>query len=494
MIRNYILTTLRNIQRNPVYFGINLIGLTIGITSCILIMLFVQHELSYDQFHSRKDRLYRMNYDVVMGGNQTISPSVPVFVAPHLKRLFPEVEDAVRFMGAYYPVSIRFEDDKLFDEKDFAWADPNFFEILDFKTLKGNIHTALSRPHTVVITESVARKYFGEDDALGKTLTIGSNTPYDVTAVIEDVPVNSHFTFDLVTSIYSQEGIDDETIQWNNPNYTTFVLLKPGADGKNVQSKINDWVNPPGQQHSTHGNSLTLPLEPLSEVHFNTTIFNFQGKLAITDVRYLYIFTAIALLVLGIACINYINLATARASTRAKEVGIRKTAGAGFKQLIFQFLSESFVLLLPSILVSMVAVRVSLPFLNFMLGKKIEPEFLNIQSLVVLMGGWIILSMLAGFYPALVLSRFKPISVLKGKVISGSGLTLRKSLVIVQFVISSVLIVGTLVVFSQLKFMQSKKLGLDKESVVLIRSNRDLNPNLPAFIQKLKTLPGIEEA
>lgn len=493
MLKNYITTALRAVQRNPIYFLINLTGLTVGITCALLIMLFVNHERSYDQFHDNKDRLYRINYDMVMGGNQTISPSVPIFVAPYLKRLFPEIEDATRFRLTYNPVSIRSQGDRMFEENKFAYADSNFFKLLNFKAIQGNLATALNRPKTLVISSSMAKKYFGDQDPVGQSLIVGSNTPYEVTAVMEDIPDNSHFTFDLVTSIYTMEDVDEQSIHWNNPEYTTFILLKNNVDLANLKTKINDWVIPPDQRRAGD-NSLTLPLEPLSEVHFNTHVFNFRNTLAVTDIKYLYIFSAIAALLLLIACINYINLSTARAATRAKEVGIRKTSGANFKQLIFQYLTESFLLLLPAVILSAVATNLLIPLVNFMMNKKIQMNFLESNFLFTILAGWIVLSLLAGFYPALVLSRFKPIAVLKGKSVMVEGLSLRKALVIVQFSISAILIVGTLIVVAQLRFMQSKKLGLDKESTLFIRSNVDLNPSLQTFIQKLKTLPGVENA
>ena len=493
MVRNYIITALRNIQRKLIYFIINLAGLSIGITCCLLIMVFIHHEISYDQFHTKKDRLYRVNYDIVMGGNEIISPSVPVFVGPYLKRSFPEVENVTRFENAYAPRTLSYGD-KIFEEKRFAWVDPDFFKLLSFEKLKGDLGSALSRPKTLVITSSTAKKYFGEEDPIGKTLTDANQIAYEITAVIEDVPSMSHFTFDILTSIYSQEGIDDETVQWNNPNYTTFVLLKPGADIHALQSKVNDWVNPP-QEKKTSDNSLTLVLEPLSQVHFNTHVFNFQGNLSITDSKYLYIFGAIAFLILIIACINYINLSTARASTRAKEVGIRKTSGANFEQIVIQVLTESFCVLLPAIIISLVATNFLLPLLNELAGKSMSGlNWRSPEPFLFLIGGWILMSLLAGFYPALVLSKFKPIAVLKGKIGSASGGTLRKGLVIVQFAISVVLIVASFVVFSQLHYMQSKKLGLDKESLLFIRGNRNINPVLDAFIQKLKQIPGVENA
>ncbi len=491
MIKNYFRTCLRNIVRHPVYFFINLIGLASGITCCILIMLFVRHELSYDQFHSKKDRLYRINYDIVMGGKEIISPSVPVFVGPHLKWMFPEIEEATRFQDSFSPRTIRYES-KMFDENNFAWADSNFFKVLDFESIRGDLKTALNRPGTLVITESIARKYFGDDDPIGKSLVSNNNRNYEVTAVIKNVPGNSHFTFDFLTSLYSIADLD-ESVQWNNPNYATFLLVKPNVSIPSLQDKINLWVNPP-EKKSEGGNSLSLPLESLNDVHFNTVAFNFGGRLAVTDIRYLYIFITIAVLILSIACINYINLSTTRASTRAKEVGLRKTVGASFRQTVFQFLVESFVLVLPAILFSMLGVVALLPLLNDLLGKTIEIGNIGWQIYCWAVAGWVLLSLLAGLYPAFVLSQFKPISVLKGDVIKTSGLGLRKGLVVMQFTISISLLVGTLVVVSQLNFMQSVDLGMNKEQVVMVRGNLDVSPRLEAFIEKIKSQPGVTNA
>jgi putative ABC transport system permease protein len=482
MLRNYFITTLRTIQRNPVYFLINLIGLSVGILCCMMILLFVKFEFSFDQFHSKRDRLYRVNYNTTIDGNQTISPSVPVFVAPHLKRMFPEIEDATRVLLSFNPITIGSEDGKTFEETNFIWADSTFFKLLDFRQVSGNLITALNRPNTLVISESTAKKYFGDLDPLGKTLLYDNKTPYEIAAVIENVPDNSHFSFDLVTSIYSRAGIDDETVIWNSPNYGTYVLLKPHTDIGALQSKINKW--------SQESSGTNLDLEALAKVHFNTQVSNFQNRIAVTDVRYLYIFIAIAGLVLAIACINYINLATARATLRAKEVGIRKTSGANSYQLTFQYLGESFFVLLPSVFVATILMLVLMPSLSSFIGRKIETNVWSVDFIGVVLIGWVVLSFLAGFYPALILSRFKPAAVLKGKLRVGST-ALRKGLVIIQFSISTMLIVGTLVVFSQLKFMQTHNLGMDKESILFIRGNNDLKPSLQSLIQKLKSIPGV---
>jgi putative ABC transport system permease protein len=492
MIRSYLASALRGISRNRVYFSINLTGLTVGITCCILLIFFVRFELSYDQFHEKKDRLYRVNYDVVMGGNQTISPSVPVFVGPQLKQKFSAVEDATRILFGYQPRTLSIGD-KMFEERDFVFADPSFFRLLDFKAISGDLTTALAKPNTVVITRSMAKKYFADQDPMGKVITSNNADHYEITGIIENVPSNSHFTFDFISSICSLKGIDDNTIQWNNPNYTTFLLLKPDTDVAALQDQINEWVSPRAERDPS-ANSLLLPLEPLAGVHFNTTVFNFQNRLVITDITYVYIFMAIALLVLLIGCINYINLSTARASLRAKEVGIRKTSGAFRRQLVFQFLMESSLVLLPAVVLSVVAAWLLLPMLNFLVGKEIAADFTSPVFVGTVISGYIVISLLSGFYPSLVLSGFKPSSVLKGKTVSVSSVSLRKSLVVFQFTISIVLIVGALVVFSQLQFMQSKKLGLDKEAVVMIRGNSELYPKLNGFIDELKKLPGIEQA
>jgi putative ABC transport system permease protein len=493
MLQNYILTAIRNITRNSVYSVINLAGLSLGIACVMLITLFVRHELSYDQFHTKKDRIYRVNYNFVIDDNSTISPSVPVFVGPYIKRNFPEVEDVTRFVPAYNPRTIRYNE-KMFDEPGFCWVDSSFFDILDFKVLYGDISTALNRKGTIVITRSTARKYFNDEStALGKALLINNSANFEVTAVIEDTPSNSHFRFDLLTSIYNIDDLNEESIHWNNPNYTTFVLLKQGSDPSVLFQKIDAWVNPP----SPEGNStrrLTLELEPLNKVHFNTTVYNFGGQLAVTDMKYIYIFAAIGFLVLVTACINYVNLATARATTRAREVGMRKSVGASFRQLVFQYLAESAVLLLPAIVLATLACYLALPLLEGVLGKPINAQLFRVDMLAALAAAWMVLSLLAGLYPALILARFKPATVLRGKAIGVSGVVLRKTLVVVQFSVSIMMIASTLVVLSQLNYMQSKQLGMEKENLVIIRGNTDIHNKLGVFMNNVRTLPGVVSA
>ncbi len=319
-----------------------------------------------------------------------------------------------------------------------------------------------------------------------------------VSAVAENIPSNSHFSFDFLTSFYSIEGFDSLEMQesWNNPNYTTFLLLKPATNINLLYKKIDAWVNPPVQSNqSASQNALHLKLEPLKDVHFNTQVYNFKNTLVITDFKYINIFITIAILVILIACANYINLSTAKASVRAKEVGIRKTIGASFLQLFTQFLTESFLLTLFAVFISVIAVDLLLPYLNNLLGKNIPFYIFDSGFISSLVAGIILISLLAGFYPSLILSRFRPVQTLKGAFAKtgGSGVTLRKSLVIFQFTISVALILGTLIVRSQLQYMQSEKLGLDKDHVLLIHGNADLNNKLGAFAEKIKNISGVQD-
>ena len=497
MFKRNILTAFRSLKKDLSYTITNLVGLTIGISCCLLIFSFVKYELSFDQFHTKKDRIYRVNYDVLMGGNQTISPSVPVFVAPELKKRFPEIEDATRFSPEWVARTIR-HGNVLFDEKNFCYADPNFFKVFDFKAASGNLQTALSKPNTVVITKSIATKYFGNSNPIGQIILFNNNKEFVVSAVAENIPSNSHFSFDFLTSFYSVHGFDSLESQqlWNNPNYTTFLLLKPQTNVDALYKKIDAWVNPSAQNNqSTSQNSLHLRLEPLKDVHFDTQVYNYKNTLVITDFKYINIFTTIAILVLLIACANYISLSTAKASARAKEVGIRKTIGASFWQLFTQFLTESFLLTFTAVFISVIAVDALLPYLNNLLGKNIPFYIFDSSFILSLVAGIILISLLAGFYPSLILSRFRPVETLKGAFAKtgGSGVTVRKGLVVFQFAISVALILGTIIVQSQLQFMQSEKLGLNKEHVLLIHGNADLNNQLDAFADKLKNISGVQD-
>jgi len=328
MFRKNLFIAFRSLKKDLSYTITNIVGLSIGITCCLLILSFVKYELSFDNFNKNKDRLYRVNYDIVMGGAQTVSPSVPVFVGPSLKSKFPEIEAVTRFSPEWIPRTIR-HDNILFDEKNFCYADSNFFRVFDFKPLAGDLQTALSKPNTLVITEAMAQKYFGKSDPIGQVLLFNNKKQFVIAAVMQNVPSNSHFTFDFLTSFYSSPGFDslEKKEYWNNPNYSTFLLLRPNTNVASLYRKIDSWVNP-GPHNTASRNSTHLPLEPLKDVHFNTQVFNYKNFLVITDFKYVRIFITIAILILLIACANYINLSTAKSANRAKEVGLRKVVGS----------------------------------------------------------------------------------------------------------------------------------------------------------------------
>ena len=495
MFKKNLFIAFRNLRKDLSYTVTNVVGLSIGITCCLLILSFVKYELSFDSFNKKRDNIYRVNYDVVMGGAQSVSPSVPVFVGPVLKSKFPEIEAVTRFSPAWVPATIR-HDNVLFDENNFCYADSNFFRVFDFKSIAGDLQTAIDKPNTLVITQAMAQKYFGKSDPIGQVLLFNNKKQFVVAAVMENVPGNSHFTFDFLTSFYSKPGFDslEKKQYWTNPDYSTFLLLKPATNVAALDKKIDAWVNPPGENNKTASqNSTHLRLEPLKEVHFNTQVFNYKSFLSITDFKYVRIFITIAVLILLIACANYINLSTAKASARAKEVGIRKTIGASFSQLFTQFITESFLLTFVSVVISLLAVKALMPYLNNLLGKQIPFSLLDSSFLPYVIAGTIIVALVAGSYPALVLSRFKPVDTLKGLKTGGSGVSVRKGLVVFQFSISVALILGTIIVRRQLDFMQSKKLGFDKDHVLIIHGNADIYKRLDAFAASLGKISGVQD-
>ncbi|HEU5052467.1 MAG TPA: ABC transporter permease [Hanamia sp.] len=487
----------RSLKKDLLFTLTNIVGLTIGITCCLLILSFVKYELSFDKYNKNYNRIYRVNYDARVGGSESLSPSVPVFVAPVLKDKFPEIGTVTRFEPSWGSQTIR-HDNVIFDEDGFCFADSAFFDVFNFKAVEGNLKKALNKPHSLVITSDMAKKYFGDSDPIGQTLLLNNKQEYVVSAVMENVPPNSHFKFDFLTSFYSIDGFDssETKVDWNNPNYSTYLLLKPGTKVASLSNIIDQWVNPPEKaKNSSAQNSIHLQLEPLKEVHFDTHVFNYKNYFKITDYKYVRIFITIAILVLLIACANYINLSTAKSSVRAKEVGIRKTIGASLWQLFAQFLTESFLLTFFAVAISIFLVNELLPYLNNLLGKEIPFYLLNRNMLIYIITGGVLVSILAGFYPAIILSRFRPTETLKGNYskAGGTGAMIRKSLVIFQFAISIALILGTIIVRSQLGFMQSAKLGLDKDHILIIHGNQDLKKNFDAFASEIKNVNGVQD-
>ena len=499
MIKNYLKTAWRNIRKNKLFSFINILGLSIGITTCFIIMLYVQDELSYDKFNKNADNIARVIFQADINGGKINESIVMAPVAQTMKKDFPEVMDATR-LANFGTQKITYQD-KSFKDDRFALVDPDFFSIFTLPMIEGDPKTALLQSNAVVITKSIAEKYFGKVDPIGKTLGFNNNKElYKVTGVIKDVPANSHFHFDLFGSM---TGFKDATSDsWMGGNFYTYLLLRPGTDLKKMESKFPDMVakymGPQIQQEMglslsefrTKGNKLGFALQPLTSIHLHSSTNNeFEPG---GNATYVYIFAGVALFMLIVACINFINLSTAGAAKRAKEVGIRKVAGSGRFQLIRQFLSESVLITLFALLIAIVLVQLALPAFNGISGKHLS---LDIKPILALVGLGLVVGIIAGIYPAFYLSSFRPIAVLKGKLTnSHKRFGLRSGLVIFQFFISVVLIIGTIVVYRQMKFMQNKDLGYDKDQLITIPNSYLLGNDQQTFKQQMLQDPRIVNA
>jgi len=498
MFKNYLKTAWRNIRKNKLFSFINILGLSIGIATCFIIMLYVQDELSYDKFNVHASNIARIEFHAVMDGGKIDEAGVMAPVAQTMKKDFPEVQDATRLVPFGLP-KVTYQNKNFKDDR-FALVDPNFFNIFSLHFIEGNANTALQQPHTIVLTKTTAAKYFGKENAIGKTLAFNNSDLYKVTGIINDVPSNSHFHFDMFGSMTGWEQSKSDS--WMFGQFYTYLLLKPRTNYAKLQSEFPVMVEKymgPGIQQSmgvsleqlrTKGNELGFVLQPLTSIHLYpraTTELEPGG-----NVNYVYIFAAIAIFMLIVACINFINLSTASASKRAKEVGVRKVAGSGKVQLISQFLSESMLITLFALIIALALVQLALPAFNNISGKHLSFDIKPVLAFIVL---GLLVGIMAGIYPAFYLSSFKPITVLKGKLISNNkSFGLRSSLVIFQFFISVGLIISTIVVYQQMKFIQNKKLGYDKEQIITLPNSYALGKNEQVYKQQMLKDPQIIDA
>jgi len=463
MLKNYLKIALRNLRKNRGASVVNIVGLAIGLACCTLILLFIQDELSYDRYHSRADQIVRVVKDFVNeDGSRLPDATTPPALAPAMVEELPEVEKAVRLFTSWGGRMVIEKGEEQFYETEFVLADSTFFEIFDLAVLAGSTSNALQEANQVVLTESTAHRYFGEKTAIGRLLTIDGR-PYIVQAVVKDIPSNSHFHFDLFLPIHSLDDIDSN---WGWYNFYTYALLKPNARTGVLDEKIQAIYE---RSVSDAGNIFYT--QRLTDIHLKSDL-KWELATANGDIRYVYIFGAVALLILLIAAANYINLATARSASRAKEVGIRKTSGARRGALIFQFLTESVLVALCAGALAAVLVEVALPLFNQMVDKQIaflQPA--NGELILLLLGAAVIVGLVAGIYPALYLSGFQPVVVLKSfSFNSRSYAWLRRALVIGQFAIASALIACVLLVFRQMQFIQQKDLGFEEEQLIVLTS------------------------
>ena len=482
------------------YIFINVAGLAIGIACSILIILFVVNELSYDRFNKNKDRIYRVVLKGKIGEAELNSAYTAAPIGPTFRNEVPEVQNATR-LERWGEVVAKF-DDKSFVEKDMILADSTFFDIFTLPLLQGNPQKVLTEPHTIVLSESTAKSFFGNEDPIGRSIKINTDTSYyTVTGVVVDPPVTSHFGYSMIASITSNERSNSDF--WLSNYLYTYVLLSPDASVKEVEKKFSSvlekYIGPQLEQvlgitideFKASGNRYGLYLQPLLDIHLNPDIE--AGLRPTSDKKYVYVFSIIALLILVIASINYMNLSTARSAGRAREVGVRKVVGSSRSTLIRQFLVESVLLSFISLIFAIVLIEITLPYFNNMVQLHLSMQYLKHWYIIP---GLILLSFLvgtmAGSYPAFFLASFNPIKVLTGKlrIKAGSG-WLRSVLVVLQFSISILIILGTIIIYRQIHYMLNKDLGFNKENLMVIRRAEALGDKQETFRQEVEKYPGV---
>jgi putative ABC transport system permease protein len=505
MITNYFKIAWRNLLKNKIFSFINVAGLAIGLCCFIMISLYVTDELSYDRFHEKADRIYRVHSDIRFGGTDLKLAVSSDPMGATLKKDYPQVEQYVRLYTSDGSKSIKKGKEYIVEER-VVHADSTLFDVFTLPTIAGNTKTALDNPNTVVISETAARKYFGTTDAVGQMLEVGvsNKTMYKVTAVIRDIPANSHFNFDF---IFSMDNVDYNFGSYLSHNFHTYIVLREGTDYKNFEKKFDEYIGryilPQAKQFmqinsmdefKKAGNKLEYSLMPLTDIHLKSDRYPEIGVNG--SIQYVYIFSAVALFLLLIACINFMNLSTARSSNRAKEVGIRKVMGTKRQTLIGQFIAESTLMSYLAFVFALLLTFIALPYFNdisaktFSVSSLFEPRLLTFLLVLPFIVG-----ILAGYYPAFFLSSFRPIEVLKSKTNAGfKRSNLRNILVTFQFVTSLVMVIGTIIVYQQLNYIQNKKLGFDKDQILIVNGTGALATNKDVFKNEVAQMAGVKSA
>lgn len=503
MIKNFFINAYRNMRKQGGYVLLNVGGLAIGLTSFLFISLYVINELSYDRFHKNYQNIYSLKVVGRMAGGVLDQAVTAAPMAQAMLKDYPEVLAATRVtrLGAWL---IRFGENK-FNEDGVLFADSTFFSVLDFKLLKGDPKTALVRPRSMVLTQKYAKKYFGNQDPIGQKMIVEADTIlYTVTGVVQDVPDNSHMKFDMLASMSTYPG-NANSQQWVNHNFFTYIVVKDGTDPAKLQEKfqgmVTKYVGPQIQQilgysiddFKKAGNDFRYVLEPLKDLHLKgATQYGLEPMGSLATV---YIFAVIAILILIVAVINYVNLATAKSAGRAKEVGVRKVVGAYKSGLISQFLGESVIIVALATILAVILVYALTPSFNQLIGKQLSAGiFDKLSGIGILIGLVLIVGISAGFYPAFVLASYNPVEVLKGTMSPGSmSKRLRGLLVIFQFTVSIVIIIGSIIVYNQLNYMTKKDLGFNKENMIIIRRPDAFWQQLESFRNQLLQIPGVDK-
>jgi putative ABC transport system permease protein len=503
MIRNFILVAFRSLIKQKIYSTINIVGFAISISACILILLYVQNEMSYDKFFPKADRIYKVALERIYPEHRTFYAVVPHSFADVIKKDFPEVENALLVNGPLNRTLITYKSSaseiKSFEEYHVIFADSSFFDFFDLELVRGDKRTALTKPKQIVVTEATALKYFGDEDPIGKTLG-GDAGEFTVSAVCKNLPGNSHLQFDFVGSLGDNQFFRQE----NFISFTAhlYLELKPNANPAELEEKFPQMVDryaaaqierDLGQSWDDYkkaGNGYRYFLQPLTNIHLDPT--NIEATITPNGNRdYVYILFCISMLILIIACINFMNLSTARSAERAREVGVRKALGSEKSSLVYQFLTESIVVSLSAMAVAVVLVRLVTPVFSQLVGQEVQLDYTP-QNILLLVGAAIVVGVIAGLYPAFVLSGFNPVVVMKSSFSTNpKGTWLRNGLVVFQFMISILLIVGTLVVSQQMAFMQSKNLGFDKEQIVLVERFFSLREKSKTYLEEVRRMGSV---
>ncbi len=494
MLKNLLRVALRNFMRDKWYSLLNILGLTIGITFSVFLIFYIKDELSYDRYNEKADRIYRIEAFVKEPDKDTMRWAITPFpMAQALSKDYPEVEEATRLWGnpgnktMFKNGALRFYEDKV------MYADSNLFRVFTYKFIQGNANTALTAPNSLVLTQSLAEKYFGDHKSyIGKTLENANGDVYKITAVIKDVPKNSHIIFNALISRSSLPA--DFANNWGGFGFYTYVLLKPHVNAVAFQKKLapvyDKYLAPIFAQFNI---KMRFGLQPITSIHLHSDATNEPEDLG--SMSYIYIFSAVAFFMLLIACINYMNLTTARSARRAKEIGIRKVTGSTKSQLVLQFLVESTLTAVVALLLSIGFIALLLPTFNSISGKSISfATLFQPDTLLTLLAIIVFVGFVGGSYPAFYLSKFNPVNVLKGNLSKGSSnVTLRRALVVVQFSISMIMLICTWVVYAQLKYVRSKDLGFNKEQVLTITANsdKDVSSSIRAFKNDVRDNPHV---
>ncbi len=487
MLKKHLFVALRSLLKNKGFSTINILGLAVGMICCIVILQQVRQELSFDSFHKNSDRLYRLNVLADFTGNSPINAAVSAGpMAPALFEQFPEVENFARIDFGYIPF---YEQDKKIQIEQVLFADHSLLEMFDFELAAGNRNTALKETHTAVVTEETAQKLFGNENPVGKILK--GNQDYTITGVLKNIPESSHLQFDMLLSMTERVNGNGNNIKvWETFNFRSYILLKENADPKDLESKIPEFVKP---RFSSLSAKLDFYLQPLEHIHLHSMHLSYDFNYNKSDIAYVYIFGSIAVIVLLIACINFMNLSTARSAKRATEVGIRKVVGANRRQLFFQFLGESLLITTIALMVAVTFIEFAKPVFSNYFSAGLSFNIFSDWLLIVLLVGIIfIVSFLAGGYPAFVLSTFQPKETLKGFTSpGGKGEFLRKLLVASQFVVAIFLLTSAGFISSQLNYIQNKNLGYNKEQVVISAMGGEIRNNYETFREILLQNPAI---